>query len=85
MCWCDEYDITINRADEVMIHKRTKKEKYRTFPTEDEHECTADNSDIWYEIDPENLWLLIELELAKGVLRKRLVVDNIFDVHLNEE
>ncbi len=47
---CDNYDFTINRADQFMVSKK----EVGTF----------------YNIDPEDLWKLIEVGLRQGILSK---------------
>lgn len=53
---CDNYDFTINRADQFMVSKKS----VGTF----------------YNIDPEDLWKLIEMGLNKGILNKVWVSDD---------
>ncbi len=71
MCWCDKYEVTVNRADNIMLAK-VNPETY-----------WADGK--WWEITPDCLWKLIEMGLASGFLQEKQIVDEIWEVLGPEE
>jgi len=71
MCWCDKYDVTVNRADNVMLAKVNPE----TYNAEGK----------WWEITPDCLWQLIEMGLASGFLKEKQIVDEIWEVLGPEE
>ncbi len=62
---CDNYDFTINRADQFMVSKKS--------------------AGTFYNIDPEDLWKLIEVGIEQDILNRIWVSDDGKFTHVSFE